>query len=335
MRVRRGERGAQGGQRIVGQLCAERVGERAQDRPVVARVARREHGALGKLRPPFGVDVDPGLFGIGGAGQDNVGAMGAAIAMRAEIDDEGAGRHLDLVGAEIEQQVDLAARHLGRAKPALPRREADIEPADARSGGMQNVEAVPAILDDAERQRRFGGKRQHGEAVGPRERAGAEDEHRLGLVRRRMIDEGGERVRPGAEIIVFVGQVGLLADDADQAIALEPALADAGVEHRRLDARVRADNHDRVGFVDAGDSRIEQVAGAAELGIELRAVLAAIEIGDAERVHQPLEREHLFDAGEIAGDCADLRRRRRLGLGGDRGEGLRPTRRLSLPPTRT
>ena len=195
---------------------------------------------------------------------------------------------------------------------------------------MQNVEAVPAVLDHAERQRRLGGERQHRRPVDARDRAGAEDEHRLRLVGRRMLGEGGERLRAGAEIIVAVGQVGLLADDADQAIALQPALADAGVEHRRFEARIRADDHDRVGLVDAGDRRIEQIGGAAELRIELGAVLAAIDARGAELVHQPLEGEHFLDAGEIADDRADARRLRRLGLGGDRGEGLAPGRRLQL-----
>ena len=87
----------------------------------------------------------------------------------------------------------------------------------------------------------------------------ADNEHRLRLLGRRMLGEGGERFRAGAEIDVSVSQIGLFADDADQAVALQPALADAGVEHRRFAARVRADDHDRVGLVDAGDRRIEEI----------------------------------------------------------------------------
>ena len=38
-------------------------------------------------------------------------------------------------------------------------------------------------------------------------------------------------------------------------LAVQPALADARVQHRRLAARVGADQQDRVGLLDAGDRR--------------------------------------------------------------------------------
>ena len=66
---------------LIGQRCAEHVRQRAQDRPVLARVARREARAVGHLHAAFGVDVDAGFFRIGGARQDDVGAMRAAVAM--------------------------------------------------------------------------------------------------------------------------------------------------------------------------------------------------------------------------------------------------------------
>src|SRR5271166_1859918 len=50
-----GERGAQLGKRIERQSRAERVRQRAQDGPVLARVPWRKHRALGELRPPLGV----------------------------------------------------------------------------------------------------------------------------------------------------------------------------------------------------------------------------------------------------------------------------------------
>ena len=40
-----------------------------------------------------------------------------------------------------------------------------------------------------------------------------------------MVDETGKAFGPGAQIIIAVSEIGLLADDADQQIALEPALA--------------------------------------------------------------------------------------------------------------
>ena len=44
--------------RIVRQFGAEHVGERAQDRPVLARLARREGGAPRHLHPSLGIDVE-------------------------------------------------------------------------------------------------------------------------------------------------------------------------------------------------------------------------------------------------------------------------------------
>jgi len=92
-------------QGIEGQGLTEDARESAQDRPILARVAGREIGPLGKLHAALGVDVKPGFFRIRGAGQDHVGAPGAAIAMRALIDHEGARRDVDLVGTEIEEHV--------------------------------------------------------------------------------------------------------------------------------------------------------------------------------------------------------------------------------------
>ena len=58
-------------------------------------------------------------------------------------------------------------------------------------------------------------------------------------------------------------------------------------------------------LLDAFDGRVEDVAGAAERRIERGAVLAAVDVLRAERLHQQLQRIHLLDRGEIAGDGAD------------------------------
>ena len=129
---------------------------------------------------------------------------------------------------------------------------------------------------------------------------------------------------PAPRYAVGIGQVGPLADQPDREIAGAPALADARIEHGRLVARIGADDQQRVGLLDAGDGGIEQVGRPAPLRVERGAILPAIEIADAEPAHQVLEREHLLDRGEIAGNRADARRRRRLDLGGDRAERLRP-----------
>ncbi len=147
--------------------------------------------------------------------------MRAAVAMGADIDDEGAGRHLHLIDAEQEQHVERVRRkHRRRVQAAVARHEADIERAGERCLAVQDVEAVPAVLDDAERGRRLRRHRQHGGAVGTVERALPDDEHRLFLVGGRVIDELRQALRPGAEIVVGISEVGLLADEAEQHIAL-------------------------------------------------------------------------------------------------------------------
>ena len=114
-------------------------------------------------------------------------------------------------------------------------------------------------------------------------------------------------------------------------IAFQPALADAGVEDRRFPARVGADDHDRIGFVDAGDGRIEEIAGAAEFRVELGAVLPAIERSGCRgsrseasartfpRPRKDRRRSRRFSAARVAFD-----------LRGDGGESFAPGRRPQL-----
>src|ERR1700720_1893125 len=89
-------------------------------------------------------------------------------------------------------------------------------------------------------------------------------------VRERMLASRkiAERIGAGAEIVVSVSEVGLGADYADLELARAPALADARVEDGGFLARVRADDQKRVGLLDAGDGRIEDIGGAAGLRIE-------------------------------------------------------------------
>ena len=90
----------------------------------------------------------------------------------------------------------LAFAIAGASSAAFARDEPEIEAADARGGAVQHIEAVPPILHHAERQRRLGGERENGFAIRPRESAGAKNEHRFGLVGRRMVGESGERFGP-------------------------------------------------------------------------------------------------------------------------------------------
>ena len=101
-----------------------------------------------------------------------------------------------------------------------------------------------------------------------------------------------------------IDQIGLGADDADLELAGAPALADARIENGGFLARVRTHDQKRVGLIDAGNGRIEDVGRATRLGIESVAALHG-EIDRAELRQKLLQREHLLDRGEIAGDGAN------------------------------
>ncbi len=112
--------------------------------------------------------------------------MRAVVAVGADIDDEGAGRHVDLVGTEEEEHVERALlRHRGGVERALARHKADLKRTDARGRGVQHAVAVPALLDDAKLDGGLRRQRRDSRAVRPRQRAGAEDDHRtLGRFKR-------------------------------------------------------------------------------------------------------------------------------------------------------
>ena len=137
-----------------------------------------------------------------------------------------------------------------------------------------------------------------------------------------------QRVDAGAELLDRIGQIDRRTDIGDLQRAGQPCLADARIQHRRFPARIAADQQDRIRRFDTGDGRVEQI-GLARTA-ELRAVLAAIQIGDAERRHQILERLDLFGGGQIADDGGHLLRLGRRHARGDRGERFAPRRGLQL-----
>ena len=166
-RERRVDPGAQLGERIERQRLAENGGEGADNRPVLARFAGRKGGAVGHLHAPLGVDVSAGFFGVGRARQDDVGAMRAAVAMRADIDHECARLDIDFIGTDQEGDIQRASLgHRGGVEAALPRDKADIERADAGGGGVQHRKTGPVAFRRAE----LRGQRQNGGAVLARQR---------------------------------------------------------------------------------------------------------------------------------------------------------------------
>src|SRR5207302_7886420 len=142
-------------------------------------------------------------------------------------------------------------------------------------------------------------ERENPGTVMPRSRTGS-DQHDRMFGSPKHVGEGmlaggklAERIRAPAEIVVAVSELGLGADEADLELTGAPALADTRVENGGLLARVRTDDQQCVGLLDAGDGRIEDIGGATDLGIESVAALDR-EIDRAKFDHQLLQREHLF-----------------------------------------
>ena len=136
----------------------------------------------------------------------------------------------------------------------------------------------------------------------------------------RIVDEL-ERV---AEPLIGVGQIRLRPDQRNLGAVLQPGLADAGVEHRRLGPGIGADQEDCVRLVHAGNGGVEQVARAPVLRVQLGAELAAIVVRRAELAEQRLEREHLLDGAKVARDGADALAASLADAHGDFAEGVVP-----------
>ena len=304
MRVLAIELSAQCRQRIEGKLLAQNVGERAQDRPVLLGLARRETGPAGHLDASFRIDIGAGLFRIGGPRQDDVCAMRAGVAMRTNIDNEGVadGLHVEFVRAEQEEHVGVG-EHLRGGLAALARNEADVEPANARRCRMKDAKAVPVLTHGIYGLREPGGLAEHRCPVGAGQRPLPHDDQRMARRLQRLeeialaIGQRLQRLRPGAELLIVVAKVADFADHADRQIALPPALADARIEHGRLEARIGADDQHGVSLFDALDGGVEEVARAAESRIECGAVLPAVDVFGTERPDQLLQRVHFLDAG--------------------------------------
>src|ERR1700691_1685988 len=118
----------------------------------------------------------------------------------------------------------------------------------------------------------------------PSVRAHAKDQHRLlrrfeGLAP--FVLAGGqflERLGPRAEWNGGICQIALGSDHADLEPALQPALAQARVDDRRLDARIGADQETGISLFDPGNGGVEHIARTAGR-IERGPVLAAIVSG--------------------------------------------------------
>ncbi len=101
------------GDRVVGQRRAEHLGQRSQDLPVLAGLAGRSDHVASLLCAALRVYIGGVLLGVGRSGQDDVGDLGALVAVVTLVDHErtcfvqiGLGELL-LVGAEQVQDLRL------------------------------------------------------------------------------------------------------------------------------------------------------------------------------------------------------------------------------------
>ena len=140
--------------------------------------------------------------------------MGAAVAMRADIDHKGARLDVDFVGADQEDDVESAGLgHVLGVETALPRNEAEVERADPRRCGVQHRKAGPVAFFGAE----FGRQSEDRRAVVARQRALPDQNQRafgLGedLAETVTLRDLRQRVGAGAEIVIVIGQIGAFAD---------------------------------------------------------------------------------------------------------------------------
>ena len=151
-------------------------------------------------------------------------------------------------------------RHLPRGQAALARHEAEIERADARGRAVQHAIAVPAVLDRAEIDRGLAAS----EATAAPSRAqgpGADEtsgRSALRSVGKAVPRDVGQRLRPGAEIVVGVGQRRLGPDQPIGTLGRRQRLRmralSTAASRRGLVPTMRSAS----AVIDAGDGGVEQ-----------------------------------------------------------------------------
>ena len=132
---------------VIGQLvAAEHLKARAGSPNPPWRLPGGKGRALRPLHAALEIDVEPVLFRVGRAGQHDIGAVRASVAMGALINHKSLpeGVHVNLIGTQKIDEIDLSA--LGACEyschVASPRtrHKAQIEPRHPRCRNMQDVE---------------------------------------------------------------------------------------------------------------------------------------------------------------------------------------------------
>jgi len=146
----------------------------------------------------------------------------------------------------------------------------------------------------------------------------------LGRERALAGHEVSQRLRICADVVVFVGGLDWLADEANLKTGVEPALADARVEDGRFVSGVGANKEDDVGLLDARDGGVEEVVGADVNAVDSRLVaprLVESKVVRAETIDKILEGNKGLCIGEVASNSLNLVA---LGPGGSKtvGDGL-------------
>ena len=109
------------------------------------------------------------------------------------------------------------------------------------------------------------GQRQDRGAIGAGERARAQDDHRaLGVLQHlgegmAAVGDGFQHADIGAQLLDRIGEIDRRADIGDLQRAGQPRLADAGIQHRRIPARIGAHQQNGVGRFHARDGGVEQI----------------------------------------------------------------------------
>ena len=128
---------------------------------------------------------------------------------------------------------------------------------------------------------------------------------------------------------VRIGQLSRLADNGNFQIAPKPGFADAGIPDSRFDARIGADQQQRIRFFDAHQGRVQKVMFTHAAGAILCARRSAVGIPDAEAPEEIERRFSLLHFDQVAGNHADLVHADRQ-RGFNRVQRFRPCHRMQL-----